>query len=465
MTTSDIRWTELSERIAQTERRTQALELLLLHDTRQPTRYDSHAEVDTPRPQGTLKRNILRSEGTSEGIGLSILEAIGPRSGSEFLEAIVEQLAKAFDARAAVIAIPHPEDVQEARTVAAWIDGRLMEPHLFSAQDRFVRVVLAGGAQIVPASARDRYPDDEFLQQLRAESALAAPLIDAAGRILGFVAVVDDRAMPGSAAERARVVRALAPRIAVELQRPDPPPAAEGDDLLVRLLAGTAHDFNNLLTVVTGHAELLREHIPAESHLRESVEAIVSSGYTAARIARQLVEYSKPSGDSDPQALDPNAAIRDAERVLVRLVGARIELDLVLASGVAPIRVDRTEFDRVVLNLVANARDAIEDAGVVSVRTAMAQVAANRRGWPADCPPGEYVAVTVADTGCGMTDEVKARAFTRFFTTKGAKGTGLGLATVRDIVTAAGGHVEIESSIEWGTSVRVFWPSAKDSFE
>ena len=135
---------------------------------------------------------------------------------------------------------------------------------------------------------------------------------------------------------------------------------------------------------------------------------------------------------------------------------------MLLTPGVPPIRVDRSDFDRVVLNLVMNARDAIEDGGVITVITATANVPADRRDWPADCPPGEYLALTVTDTGCGMTDEVKARAFTRFFTTKGAKGTGLGLPTVCDLVRAAGGHVELTSSTTWGTSVRVFWPAATD---
>ncbi|MFO0801665.1 MAG: ATP-binding protein [Gemmataceae bacterium] len=238
-----------------------------------------------------------------------------------------------------------------------------------------------------------------------------------------------------------------------------------GFEAVGRLLAGAAHDFNNLLTLATGHAELVRENLMADSPLRESVDVIISSGHTAARVARQLLAYSQPSNAADSATMDPNAAVAESHMILSKMVGSRIELDLLLAPGVAPIRASRSDFDRVVLNLVSNAKDAIEDAGVIAVRTATATVPANRRGWPAECPPGEYVAITVSDTGCGMTDEVKARVFNRFFTTKGEKGTGLGLATVRDIVRAAGGHVELESSTDWGTSVRVFWPAAAEDDE
>jgi signal transduction histidine kinase len=113
----------------------------------------------------------------------------------------------------------------------------------------------------------------------------------------------------------------------------------------------------------------------------------------------------------------------------------------------------------VLLNLVINARDAIVgDGGTVTVRTAEAAVEAGRTGWPDRVPPGRYIAVTVSDTGCGMSDEVKARIFEPFFTTKGDRGHGIGLATVRDVVRQAGGYIEVESAVGWGTTVRVFWP-------
>jgi PAS domain S-box-containing protein len=409
----------------------------------------------------------------TERTGLAILEAIGPRMGPAFLDAAVEQLAKGFETRAAVIAVPDDADIHTARTVAAWIDGRLAEPFAFPASGRFVREVLAGGSQFLATAARDRFPGDEFLKRLRAESAAAAPLIHDSGRLLGFVAVIDDRSLRGSPADMRPVLRALAPRLAVELARRESDEPVEDADQsreterlagVGRLLAGVAHDFNNLLTLVTGHAELMRESLDAADPLRESADLIASSGAAAARVARQLLSYARPPAGED-SFLDPNAALRESESLLRRFTGSHIELDLLLAPGVGPLRVDRGDFDRVVLNLVANARDAIAEDGVISIRTAIANIPADRRGWPADRPPGDYFALTVTDTGCGMTDEVKARAFTRFFTTKGKRGTGLGLASVQEMVHAAGGHVELESSTDWGTSVRVFWPLPEDPDE
>jgi signal transduction histidine kinase/PAS domain-containing protein len=412
-------------------------------------------------------------------VALAILESLGSRTGSQFLTAAVEQLAKGFHSRAALIAVYDAVDPNALRTASAWIDGRLAESFAFAATGRFVREVLAGASQSVRAAARDRFPADEFLNRMRAEAAFAVPLVESRGRLLGFLAIVDDRSIRGTSPEPQALLRALAPRVAIELTREAE--AATVRDLeqelaaadarareaarlaaVGRLLAGAAHDFNNLLTLVTGHAELVRENIMADNPLCESIDLIASSGHAAARVAQQLLAYSKPNGDADGGVLDSNAAIRDGARLLAQLAGDRIELDLLLASDVAPIPVNRSDFDRVVLNLVVNARDAIEDTGIISIRTATAVISANRRGWPATCPPGEYVAVTITDTGCGMTEEVKARVFTRYFTTKGAKGSGYGLATVLEIVRGAGGHVELESDVKWGTQVRVFWPAAAD---
>ncbi|QJW95900.1 sensor histidine kinase [Frigoriglobus tundricola] len=96
------------------------------------------------------------------------------------------------------------------------------------------------------------------------------------------------------------------------------------------------------------------------------------------------------------------------------------------------------------------------------MRATTAVIEPGRAGWPRDRPPGRYVAVTVADTGCGMPEEVRAKMFELFFTTKGERGTGLGLAMVHEAVTAAGGHIEVESEVGWGTQVRVYWPPLTD---
>jgi signal transduction histidine kinase len=229
-------------------------------------------------------------------------------------------------------------------------------------------------------------------------------------------------------------------------------------EVVGRLVAGVAHDFNNLLTIITGHADVIRTELPEGHSLRETAEMISSAAHTAAGVTRQLVEFGKP-GRPDPCPVDVNAAVRDLERTLGRLTSNRVTLTFTLASSLPLIRIDPGQFDQVLLNLVVNARDAIRDSGTITIRTAAATILAGRAGWPLDVAPGEFVVVTVTDTGIGMTEEVKARIFDLFFTTKAGRGSGLGLATVKDIIKGTGGHVEVESSPDWGTSVRVFWPA------
>lgn len=224
-----------------------------------------------------------------------------------------------------------------------------------------------------------------------------------------------------------------------------------------RLAAGVAHDFHNLLGVIAGNADLLREGLPDGDPRREYADAASRTAHTVAALSRQLVEIGRPSARA-PAPVDASAAVRALEPVLRRLTGRHLPLALDLGSGLPLVRIDPTDFDRVVLNLVLNARDASRPGSAIAVRAAAAAVEPGRPGWPPDLPPGAYVALTVADQGCGMSPEVRARMFDSFFTTKGAAGSGLGLATVRDAVRAAGGHVEVESEPHWGTTVRVYWP-------
>ncbi len=214
---------------------------------------------------------------------------------------------------------------------------------------------------------------------------------------------------------------------------------------LGRLVTGVAHDFNNCLTVISGNAQLLRECLPPGDALRERADEILTHVGSAAGVTRQLVAFGRPTATAVGPTC-PNAEVRGLERLLRRLVGDDITLDVLLTPGVHPVPVGAGALTQVLLNLVANARDATPGRGTVTVRTAEA--------------PGRFVALTVTDTGVGMSPAVKARMFDPYFTTKGASGNGVGLATVAEIVRGAGGHIDVESLEGWGTSVRVYLPAA-----
>lgn len=411
-----------------------------------PARVDGSAtDVTHPRRTGGGLRDVL--------------EALGAATGAAFLADLVEALCGACGCRAAVAAEWHPDDPRAARTAALWLDGRAAAPFAFPAGGGLVRDLLAGGRAFVPHGARDRFPADPLLDRLRAEALAAEPLCDHTGRLLGFLAVADDRPFAHPADARA-LLKALAPRAAVELARAREPAgaraaaerrAAEAEAVLAsaadlaaagRAAAGLAHDFNNLLSVACGFAELVRDALPVEHPRHDAARTAAAAAHKAAGLSRQLLALGRAAPER-PVPLHPGTALRALEPVLRGALGRKVELALDVAADLPPIAADPVRFDRVVLNLILNARDATE-SGTVGVRVAAAD---------------GFVALTVTDTGTGMPPEVRAQMFDSYFTTKGDRGTGLGLATVRDAVRAAGGRVEVESEQGWGTQVRVYWPA------
>jgi len=228
------------------------------------------------------------------------------------------------------------------------------------------------------------------------------------------------------------------------------------------LAGGVAHDFNNLLTIILGSSEIALEMLddgsPAAGLLRE----VENAGRRAADLTRQLLAFSRKQ-PLETVVLDVNSRLTDAETMLRRLVDDRIELQFQPGQPIHHIRFDPVQFDQVLLNLVANARDAIDGAGriVVSTRNAALSAAAARKYIAGR--PGEFVVVSVSDTGCGIDEATLARVFDPFFTTKErGKGTGMGLATVYGIVNQSGGFLAVDSRPGTGTTFSAFLPGTHD---
>jgi signal transduction histidine kinase/DNA-binding response OmpR family regulator len=219
-----------------------------------------------------------------------------------------------------------------------------------------------------------------------------------------------------------------------------------------RLAGGIAHDFNNLLAVILGYSEFMVKSLPASHPLHGDAEEIKTATERAASLTRQLLAFSRKQVIA-PRPLDLNAVVRGGLRMLQRVIGEDIELVTRLDPDVRPVKADPGQLEQVLLNLAANARDAMPQGGQLSIETA-------RIGGPARLGPGEELALlTVTDTGCGMDRETCSHAFEPFFTTKEpGRGTGLGLATVYGIVEQHGGHIEVQSAPGRGATFRVYLP-------
>jgi PAS domain S-box-containing protein len=222
---------------------------------------------------------------------------------------------------------------------------------------------------------------------------------------------------------------------------------------------GIAHDFNNLLTIILGWSQhlLAQEKLPGA--VRKSSEEILEAAKMATDLTHQLLSFVRRQ-PMDNQIVEVNRVVAETTGLLRRLIGARIQLVTTLAPGAGVVRADPSQLQQVLMNLAANARDAMPDGGQLTINTSrISRTAAQTTGAPISA--GNYVMLQVADTGHGMDEATRARLFEPFFTTKDAeKGTGLGLATVRSIVTRLGGDIGVQSSPGTGTCFSIHIPSA-----
>lgn len=229
------------------------------------------------------------------------------------------------------------------------------------------------------------------------------------------------------------------------------------------LAGGVAHDFNNLLGVILGNSELLLKSVPSDNPLRERIEEIKIAGEEAAQVTRQLLTFSRRQAD-DSQILDLNAVLKGMEPLLKRIIRESIQFEMELAPQVGPIRVDRSQLSQVVLNLVANARDAMTTGGRMKIETASLELSESYASEHIEVRPGPYVKLSVTDSGSGMDEETISRIFEPFFTTKrDGRGSGLGLATVYGIVRQNGGHIWVYSEPGSGTTFKIYFPQVAEA--
>jgi two-component system, cell cycle sensor histidine kinase and response regulator CckA len=225
-----------------------------------------------------------------------------------------------------------------------------------------------------------------------------------------------------------------------------------------RLAGGIAHDFNNLLTVINGYSQILLREMDENNPLRAKAGQIHRAGEQAASLTRQLLAFGRKQV-MDVQPLNINLVIREVEPILRRLIEENVELKVILEPSLGFTLADPNQMSQVILNLATNARDAMPQGGLLTLRTENVELTGRDPHANLDVPRGDYVLLTLSDTGAGMDAETQRHLFEPFFTTKGpGRGTGLGLATVYGIVTQTGGRIKCYSELGTGTVFRIYLP-------
>src|ERR1700722_17477583 len=228
-----------------------------------------------------------------------------------------------------------------------------------------------------------------------------------------------------------------------------------------KLSGGIAHDFNNILGVIIGYSEALQQKIGVNDPMREAIDEIEKAGQRAAALTQQLLAFSRKQV-LEPKILDLNSIVADVEKMLRRLIGADVDLEITPDPTIGKVKADRGQIEQVILNLAVNARDAMQQGGRLKIETHNADLDANDARRKRYIVPGHYVMLEVSDTGMGMSAEVQSHIFEPFYTTKEqGKGTGLGLATVYGVIKQSGGYIWLESEIGKGSTFQVYLPRAE----
>ena len=329
-----------------------------------------------------------------------------------------------------------------AQVVGQVVDEVIPEPSLSLVQVKYREAVTTG--KVMRWEETTTYPAG-----VRCGEVQISPIHDAAGQCTFLAGVVHD-------VTESRRTALETEQLQEQLRR------SQKLESLGRLAGGVAHDFNNLLTVINGYAAMLAE-MGEDPGLRGYAQEIQKAGDKAAALTHQLLAFGRKQVIR-PKPLDLNCVVREAERMLQRLIGDDIEFRTSYHPAPILVMADPAQLHEVIVNLAANARDSMPQGGRFEVTTSEVHIDGEGQGPRRYAPPGRYAVITVRDSGPGMTEEARRNIFEPFFTTKqSGKGVGMGLASVYGIVRQSGGWIEVESRLGHGTSFQIYLPRA-DNF-
>lgn len=388
---------------------------------------DLHTAIEMGLYKSKMERRLRESEQWLAGILASIGDGViatDQKGRVRFMNPVAERLTEWTEADALG---------KDLREVFPIVEGKTHEPvpnPVYDALETGVPADLSPNTFLI-RKAGTEFPVDD----------VAAPIRDASGRVDGAVLVFRDISERRRLDEHLRQVQKM--------------------ETLGQLTGGIVHDFNNILAAIMFFGELLLSESLSPEQRQELARDIIGTVRQGSLLTRQIMAFSRKQ-PLMPCTLNLNTILRDMGPIVKSLIGARIELVVDLDSDIAPVKADPSQIGQVVLNLTMNARDAMPKGGRLILTTRNAELSEQTSPEHPDVIPGLYVLLSVRDTGSGISDDVLSHIFEPFFTTKEAeKGTGLGLSTVYGIVKQNGGHIDVSSKVQEGTTFRVYLPVAE----
>ena len=362
-------------------------------------------------------------------------------------------------------------DITERKRAEAWfnaiMDNAPLQVFVKDLAGRFTylnraleQAIGAKAADIIGKSASDFYSREYAEQQLAFERDVVATKKAIQCEVLapGDRTLLQIDFPIRDSAGTVEAVGGIAAEITEQKQAKAQLAHAQKMDAIGQLTGGIAHDFNNLLTVILGNAEILVSALEERDDLQPFAQVTLNAAERSATLTQRLLAFGRRQ-TLEARTTDVNELIDGMRDLILRALGEHFKIDFAPAADLWPTVVDTSQLENAILNLLINARDAMPDGGNITVSTANRVLDRHYAEQHPDSEPGEYVMISIVDSGVGMPPEVLARAFEPFFTTKEpSKGTGLGLSTIYGFIQQSRGHVKIESKPGVGTAVRLFLP-------
>jgi len=392
------------------------------------------------------------------------------RAGEDFFMALAQQIAETLKADFVCIDTLEDENLS-AKTLAVWFDGKFEDNLSYALKDTPCGDVVGKTICSFTEGVRHKFPKDEVLQEMTAEGYMGTTLRDSQGQSIGLIALIW-RTPLSSVTLAEAILKMASVRAAGELERrlieeerrnlEDQLRQAQKMEAVGQLAGGVAHDFNNLLYVITGYADMMLEDLPPNSVLHNNMKEILQAAQRATTLVRQLLLFSRREAML-MKVLNLNDLISELIKMVRRVIGEHIPLEFLPGVELMNNSADPGQLEQVLMNLCVNARDAMPDGGRIVIETQNISLDAEYCKYNTWAKEGEYVLLTVSDTGSGIPHEIQDHIFEPFFTTKEVgKGTGLGLAAVYGIVRSHQGMIRVYSEPGQGTAFKIYLPATQN---